>query len=93
MDQIDYNIEISRQKNIIGKAIASARIAKGYSIPQFRNELEKYGVLCGANAIDKWELGYSAPNSYQLFAVCYVLGIDDVLSYFCGDKQEEVRDI
>ena len=92
MGKITYNIETERQNNTIGKAIAAARKAKGYSIPQFRMKLEAFGVKCGNNAVNKWELGYSIPTAYQLMAVCYVLGIDDVLGYFAEASENELND-
>ena len=80
-----YNCEAEKEKNVIGKKIAEARKLKKISIPEFTRRLNRYGVKCGVNAVNKWELGYSVPTAYQLIAVCLVLDIDEGLSYFCSD--------
>lgn len=72
-----YNAAVDREQNYIGKRIAEARSNNGLSLANFSKLLEDFGVSVSAAAINKWELGGSAPNAYQLLAIREALGIDN----------------
>ena len=72
-----YNATTDREQNFIGKRIAEARNNSGLSLVAFRELLKDYGVSVSTAAINKWELGNSAPNAYQLLAIRQALGIED----------------
>ena len=76
-----YNATADREQNFIGKRIAEARSNNGFSLTAFRNQLQLYGVSVSVAAINKWELGGSAPNAYQLLAIRQALNVEDD-SYF-----------
>ena len=42
-------------------------------------------------AINKWELGASKPNAYQLLAICFALNINEKLEYFVGNYQPRLN--
>ena len=71
-----YNATADREENYIGKRIAEARGNNGLSLSSFSKLLEDYGVSVSAAAINKWELGGSAPNAYQLLAIRQALNIE-----------------
>jgi len=77
-----YNAASDQQENIIGKRIAMARNQAGLSLVKLSKLLERYGVFACSVSINKWELGKSTPNAYQLIAVAKALQIDDVFSFF-----------
>jgi len=52
------------------------------SLAAFKSLLSEYGVDVSVAAINKWELGNSAPNAYQLLAIAQALQVDDDFSYF-----------
>lgn len=87
-----YNAVADREINYIGKQIAEARAKNGLSLVAFKKVLEKYGVSVSVAAINKWELGGSAPNAYQLLAISRALGIEEDLSYFMSTAQSELND-
>ena len=77
-----YNAVADREMNYIGKRIAEARNQAGLSLVDFKQVLEGYGVSVSTTAINKWELGGSSPNAYQLLAIGQALGIEPDFSYF-----------
>ena len=79
-----YDAALSRQENIIGRKIEEARRAKGYSLRKLGELLHERGVDCDYQAIHKWEKGTTAPNIYQVLAVCDALEIPDAFAYFMG---------
>lgn len=72
-----YNASVDREQNFIGKRIAEARSNNGLSLTGFSKLLADFGVSVTAAAINKWELGGSAPNAYQLLAIRQALNIED----------------
>ena len=72
-----YNATADREQNFIGKRIAEARGNNGLSLAAFRDLLVDYGVSVSTAAINKWELGNSAPNAYQLLAIRQALNVVD----------------
>lgn len=77
-----YNAVSDRDQNFLGKKIAEARTGLGLSLAAFKNLLSEYGVDVSVAAINKWELGNSAPNAYQLLAIGQALQVDEDFSYF-----------
>ena len=77
-----YNAAAEHQENIIGNRIAQAREAKGLSLAEFSDLLQKHGLAIRRQGLSKWENGLSVPNAYQLLAVCHALEIEDGISYF-----------
>ena len=86
-----YNAEQERQQNIIGRQIAAARKMQGMSLNRFRMVLEAYGVSVTNAAINKWELGGSSPNAYQLLAISQALGFGEDLSFFMGTTTQKLN--
>ena len=72
-----YNAAVDREQNFIGKRIAEARNNNGLSLASFSRLLADYGVSVSPAAINKWELGGSTPNAYQLLAIRQALNIGD----------------
>jgi len=77
-----YNAVSDRDQNYLGKKIAEARTGLGLSLAAFKSLLSEYGVDVSVAAINKWELGNSAPNAYQLLAIAQALQVDEDFSYF-----------
>jgi phage repressor protein C with HTH and peptisase S24 domain len=86
-----YNAEREAEANIIGRRIAEARKRRGMSIAAFSAYLENFGVHIKTAGAGKWETGGSAPNSYQLLAICAALDIDD-LRFFTQSYEPELND-
>lgn len=78
----EYNYAEEKESNVVGKRIIEARKNAGYSIADLCEELSKYGITIGVNAVSKWERGVSIPSAYQLLALCAALSIADGLDYF-----------
>ena len=77
-----------KEENMLGKKITEARKTMKFSQKDLSEKLAEYNVQATASAISKWEKGDSMPNPYQLFGLCFVLQIDDVLSFFTGTTPE-----
>lgn len=83
-DEESYSAEAAKAANIIGKKIVQARKARKLTSMDLSRELVRYGVDVGRGAVNKWEIGMSIPNGYQMMALCRLFGIDDSVSYFTG---------
>lgn len=77
-----------KEENMLGKKITEARRAMKFSQKDLSEKLAEYNVQATSSAISKWEKGDSMPNPYQLFGLCFVLKINDVLSFFTGSVPE-----
>lgn len=77
-----YNAETERLQNAVGERIAQARKDKDLSLSDLSEMLRAYGVTVSGGGINKWELGKSVPNAYQLMAICVALGLERELTYF-----------
>lgn len=77
-----YRADEERGNNIIGERISALRKEAGLSLAEFSDYLRGFGVDVMTGAISKWERGLSSPNAYQLIAVCFALGVTDVLDEF-----------
>lgn len=77
-----------KEENLLGKKITEARKNLKLSQKDLAEKMADYDIQVSAGAISKWEKGDSMPNPYQLFALCYALQIDNVLSYFTGAAPE-----
>ena len=84
-----YNANAERQHNVIGRRIAEMRTNADLSLADLSVLLGNVGVKVGAAAINKWEMGESAPSSYQLFAICAVFGIRDPRAMFDSTYSSE----
>ena len=84
-----YNANTERQQNVIGRRIAEMRTNADLSLADLSGLMSKVGVKVGAAAINKWEMGESAPSSYQLFAICAVFGIRDPRAMFDSTYSSE----
>ena len=87
-----YDAAAEREANIIGSRIAAARKSSGLSLVAFSKLLAEYGVQIASVSINKWELGDSAPNAYQLLAVCHALNIENANEYFTGSYRPALND-
>ena len=83
-----YNGALQKEQNILGKKIAEARNAAQISQRELSEKFLGHSIKVSAAAISKWEKGDSMPNPYQLFALCYILKIDNMLDYFTGGIPE-----
>jgi len=77
-----YDAERERACNRIGRRIAELRIARKMSLAALSRALRAVGVHVGSTAINKWEMGASVPNAYQLLALSEALGVDDLSAAF-----------
>ena len=80
-----YNMESAREQNVIGRRIKEGRHNLGMSLDAFSKHLKDYGVSVGLGGLNKWETGATIPNSYQLIALSYALGVEQSLDYFVDD--------
>ena len=78
----DYNAALDREQNYLGERIAEARNRQGLSLVEFQKLLTQYGVNVSNSAINKWEVGKTTPNAYQLLAIGQALHIDVDFSFF-----------
>ena len=82
----DYDAELEKSRNTVGELLKSARIKKGLLQKDLKKALEKYNVNVTTGTVSKWEVGDATPSPYQLFALCYVLGIRNLMHYFTGEE-------
>ena len=87
-----YNAATEQQENTVGQRLAWARNQAGISLAKFSSLLEEHGVVVGAAAIHKWELGKSVPSAYQLIAAVKALQMEDNLSQFIGNNVPDLND-
>lgn len=83
-----YDSAKSAEKNIFGSKLQEARKRKKMSQAELAQELKKYNVSVLPAAISKWEVGQNTPNPYVVFALCYILDIQNPLTYFTGGMPE-----
>lgn len=89
-----FNVQSAKQINLIGKKIGDARRSCKITQKDLAELLSEYGVSVKTPGVCKWESGETVPNSYQLFAICHALEIQDGLAYFMGKvqpRQEELN--
>ena len=80
----NYNAVTAKDENLVGEKLLEARKLLGFTQSEVCKKLEPLGVSIRAGALAKWENGTTSPNPYQLFALCYVLEINDGFEYFTG---------
>lgn len=81
-----FNAVEAKEQNLIGKKLLATRKSHKMSIDDVCARLEQVGIHIHRTAYNKWELGSTIPNSYQLIAFCSAFGIEDAVTYF-GGKQ------
>jgi len=86
-----YNAATEREKNVIGRRIADARKSAGLTLPAFSEVLTTCGVNLSHKSINKWEVGDSLPNAYQLLALCHALKIESPVAFFSEDYRPELN--
>lgn len=79
-----YDGAEQKEKNILGIKITEARRKLSLSQKALSDLMAQCNAKATSGTLSKWEKGDTTPNAYQLFALCYCLQIDDVLSYFTG---------
>ncbi len=79
-----YDIKKEEGKNLFGKRLREARQKKGWSIKTLTEKLSDCNIHIQSSSVNRWELGVSVPNVYQLFALCRLLDIEDGIRYFSG---------
>ncbi len=72
----NYRADRSRELNLIGNKLVSARKKLGLSQEDMAEKLRPYGVDVTSKQISKWENGNCSFNVYQFFAICCVLEVD-----------------
>ncbi len=83
-----YDAAKASEKNIFGSKLQEARKRKKMSQAELAQELKKSNISVLPAAISKWELGQTTPNPYVLFALCYILDIQNPMQYFTGGTPE-----
>ena len=84
-----YNAAADREANYIGKKIAEGRKSLGYSLDKFVEVLAEYGVHISRTGINKWEVGASSLNAYQLMAVGQALHVHDY-GFFMSSSDKDL---
>lgn len=82
-----YDAVSAKTANDIGRKIQSWRKDSGLSLVALCALLEERGVEVKRSALNKWELGESVPNGYQLLALCELFGLDETIAYFSGKDE------
>ena len=77
-----YDALEARKKNRLGIRLREARTLHSLQQTQVVERLRSYGVSISSGALSKWEKGDAMPSPYQLFALCDLYGIDDLLGFF-----------
>ncbi len=85
---ISYDGTKLKEENMFGRKLAEARMTAKISQKKLSERLSDCHIFVSAGAISKWEHGDAMPNPYQLFALCYILKIQDVPAYFTGSVPE-----
>lgn len=88
-----YNAANEMSQNILGARIAEARKNAGLSLVAFSKVLTEYGIYISGGSINKWELGDTLPNGYQLLALCHALGIEDIRGYFSAGYKHDLDEV
>ena len=88
-----YNAGEAKLKNELGICLKTARINLHLQQRNVVEQLKQYGISISAGALSKWENGDAMPNPYQLFAICCVYGIDDILLHFTGHSGRKLNSI
>ena len=79
-----YNAKEAREENLIGRKIAELRKKRRMTQKALGEKLADYGAGVQAAAVTKWETGFTMPTAYQIIAICYALGVPDLISEFTG---------
>ena len=81
-----FDAEKARRNNLLGTRLSEQRKTNNYTMEELTARLESYGISILANAVSKWENGISAPNAYQLLALCSIYNIEDPVGWFTGNS-------
>ncbi len=82
-----YSLSQGREENAIGKRIAEFRKSQKMSLDKFCVLLAQRGILIKRSALNKWELGDTVPNGYQLLVLCELMGLYEAPDFF-SDRAE-----
>ena len=82
---VNYRANEARERNEIGKKIKELRQAEKISLRDFSELLKERGITVTPASINKWELGQTLPNAYQLLAVFDCFRIGDPGACFSGN--------
>jgi len=85
-DFSEFSILAAMKENLIGRKLLELRRSRGLSLTDLCRELRTYGIDVKIGAVSKWELGATAPNSYQLVALCHFYDVSDPVAYFTGHQ-------
>ncbi len=77
-----YDANEARAENVLGTRLREARMSVSLQQTQVSDQLKAYGISISSGALSKWEKGDAMPSPYQLFALCDLYGIEDVLGFF-----------
>ena len=84
MNKYKYDAISSKYNNDIGNHIAKLRKERNLTQQGLAEKLSDFGVNVKNTAINKWETGNTTPTAYQIIAICFALGVTDMLSEFAG---------
>ena len=88
-----YNAREAKDINQIGSKIADLRKKRKLTQAGLAELLSNYGIEAQKTAITKWEKGNTTPSAYQIIAICFALGVPDMLSEFAGSLPSEDPDL
>lgn len=84
-----FDAALGKRNNVIGARLRQARTMKKMSLEKVAAGLADYHIYVKLGAVAKWEKGDNDPNPYQLFSLCHMLGIYDLMDYFTQGHQED----
>ncbi|MCL2821450.1 MAG: XRE family transcriptional regulator [Oscillospiraceae bacterium] len=71
----------------LGETLIGLRKANNLVQKDVAEKLSDYGFQVKQKTIYNWEKEYSQPSIHQLFALCEIFGVDDVLWQFTGNQK------
>ena len=79
---VTYRADEARARNKIGEKIKGLRREAKISLRDFSMILRERGISVTPASINKWELGQTLPNAYQLLAIFDCFRMDDPAGFF-----------
>ena len=87
-----YNALEEKDQNIIGQRIQELRRQYGITLSNLSGILADYGIEISSGALNKWEVGSTIPNSYQLVAISKVFGIESPDFFTSQGEESELNE-
>ena len=87
-----YNALEEKDQNIIGQRIQELRRQYGITLSNLSGILADYGIEISSGALNKWEVGSTVPNSYQLVAISKAFGIESPDFFTSQGEESELNE-